>query len=349
MATTINLSISKGLRSLMILAPAALLLGATGCVAPPDAADEADDQVDQEEPLSDQQDAALKAGVALKDVTYRVTDDVSTKLVTTDRPGRTMDAAGNSTMSWVYGRANVAGVCDDLYGKIGLKSEQELFSGGVCLKVAGYGTVFHVVDKLEDGQACGDASRQHLDVHLKEYGGLHDFVQGHKDTSMRLVDCGTEAAEARVIFQDWDQGSDKHKVVRFYGLPAPVTSVSLHLGGKILGGKPRGAGQYLFEDFSGPDLVGTHAVTVMLRHADGHHETTNLDVAFPSAKQIHQFEVIGNDVHRKGKLDLLEVHSGEGLSSAIHRAQERKQCIEYLTAHPSASSARAASEGHCGA
>ena len=348
MTKTINLSVSKSLRSLMILAPAALLFGATGCIAPADAADEADDQVDQEEPLSDLQAAALKAGVALKEVTYRITDDVSTNLVTTDRPGRTMDAAGNSTMSWVYDRANVAGVCDDLYGKIGLKSAQELFSGGVCLKVAGYGTVFHVVDKLEDGQACGDASRQHLDVHLKEYGGLHDFVQSHKDTSMRLVDCGTAAAEARVIFQDWDQGSDKHKVVRFYGLPAPVTSVSLHLGGKVLGGKAVGAGQYLFEDFGGVDMVGMHAVSLQLRHADGHHESANLNVDFPSAKQIHQFEVIGNDVHRQGKLDLLEVHPGEGLTSAVHRANDRKECIKFLTAHPSASHAHAASEGHCG-
>ena len=117
MTKTINLSVSKGLRSLKILAPAALLFGATGCIAPADAADEADDQVDRDEPLSAQQDAALKAGVALKEVTYRITDDVSTKLVTADRPGRTMDAAGNSTMSWVYGQANVAGVCDDLYDK----------------------------------------------------------------------------------------------------------------------------------------------------------------------------------------------------------------------------------------
>ena len=185
-------------------------------------------------------------------------------------------------------------------------------------------------------------------MHLKEYGGLHDFVQGHKDASMRLVDCGTEAAKARVIFQDWDQGSDKHKVVRFYGLPAPVTSVSLHLGGKVLGGKAVGAGQYLFEDFGGANMIGNHAVSLQLRHADGHHESVNLNVDFPSAKQIHQFEVIGNDVHRQGKLDLLEVHSGESLTSAVQRANDRKECIKLLTAHPSASHAHAASEGHCG-
>ncbi len=344
MAKKINLRVGTCLRSLAILLPAALLFGATGCIA---TADAADDEVDQEEPLSDQEDAALKAGVALDDVTYRITDDVSTKLVSSDRPGRTMDAAGNATMSWVYGRANVAGVCDDIAGKIGLKSEQELFSGGVCLKVNGYGPVFRVVDKLEDGQSCNNPSSQHLDVHLKEYGGLHNFVHSHKDATVRLVDCGTEAAKARVIFQDWDQGSDKHKVLRFYGLPAPVTAVSLHIGGKVLSGKPRGAGQYLFEDFSGPDLVGAHAVTVKVRHADGHHETTNLNIDFPSAKQIHQFEVTGNDVHRKGKLDLLEVHSGESLKSAVGRAEDRQACIKYLVAHPSASAASAKSEGRC--
>jgi hypothetical protein len=239
-------------------------------------------------------------------------------------------------------------VCDNLAGKIGLKSEQELFSGGVCLQVAGDATVFRVADKLEDGQACSDPSRQHLDVHRKAYDGLDAFVKGHKDATMRLVDCGSEAAKTRVIFEDWDQGSDKHKVVRFYGLPAPVTSVALHMnGGKVLSGMPVGAGQFLFEDFSGANIVGARQLTVKLRHASGSQEVANLTVEFPSAGQIHQFQVEGNDVHRKGKLDLLEVHQGESLAKALERAQHRKDCITFLIAHPSASSAAAASQGHC--
>ncbi|MEO5727005.1 MAG: hypothetical protein ABIV93_08410 [Byssovorax sp.] len=344
-----NLSVGTSLRSLAILLPAALLFGMTGCIAEADA-DEADemDQVEEvdEEPLSDQQEAALQAGVALKDVTYRITDDVSTNLVTADRPGRTMDAAGNATMSWVYGRSNVVGVCDNLVGKIGLKNEHELFGGGVCLKVAGHSAVYRVVDALEDGQACGDPSRQHLDVHRKAYDGLNNFVKGHKDANLRLVDCGTEVSDSRVIFQDWDPSSDRTKVVHFYGLPAPVTSVSLNVNGKVLGGHRESGGRFRFES-SSASILGSHKLTLKLRHANGSQETASLTVAFPSASQIHQFQVTGNDVQRKGKLSLLEIHQGESMKTALDRAEDRKDCIKYLTAHPSATSANAKVYGHC--
>lgn len=343
MTNKILLPVGSSLRSLAAVLPFALLFGMTGCIA------EADEPDAAEEPLSSEQDAALSSGVALKEVTYRITDDVSTSLVTADRPGRTMDAAGNATMSWVYGRSNVVGVCDNLAARIGLKSEQELFSGGVCLKVNGYSSVFRVADKLEDGQACGDPSRQHLDVHRKEFDGISGFVKSHGDARIRLVDCGSETAKTRVIFEDWDRGSEKHKVIRFYGLPAPVTSVSLHMsGGKVLNGMSVGAGQFLFEDFQGADIVGSHALTVKLRHADGSRETATITVDFPTAGQIHQFQVKGNDVHRQGTLDLLEIHQGETRAKALARAQDRKDCISYLTSHPSASSADAAAHGHCG-
>ncbi len=352
MAKKMNLSVSTGLRSLAMMVPAALLFGMTGCIAQADDLDDADlADESAEEPLSDQQDEALKAGVALKSVTYRITDDVSTSLVTPDRPGRTMDVAGNSTMSWVYGRSNVVGVCDNLVGKIGLKSEQELFSGGVCLKVAGHSTVYRVVDSLEDGQACNDPSRQHLDVHRKAYDGLNDFVTGHKDANLRLVDCDSEVAKARVIFADWDYTSsvrDKSKAVHFYGLPAPITSASLQMGGKSLSGKPQSGGRYLFENFSGASIVGSHQITLKLRHANGSHETAHLTVEFPTATQIHQYQVRGNDVVRKGTLNLLEVHQGESLKEALGRAEDRKACIKYLTDHPSASSADAKAHGRCG-